>query len=126
MANEFKIGSTLVGLALLVDMTPSITPPDYEFLTAADVIDLADGTQRGIGAPAVSWHWEVLTDAQRDLLRAFCPSHSANVFIRTLEEDGSYVNYSAVMIWPLKEKRDSGGETVTDFELIFRLLIVQV
>jgi hypothetical protein len=123
MTHNFAIGDSLGNLTLLQDLTPPLKDPDFESVKNSSVLELADGTLRGVGAPAVVWHWNVLTDAQRDVLRALCPSKSANLFISTPIDSGIYYeDFSCVCIWPVQEIRDAGN--VVDFTLSFRLLVV--
>ncbi len=71
---------------------------------------LGDGTVRGAGWAEVVWSWDVMTETQRNWLRAFCPAQSADVWIKTptFDNSGAFVTYHAVMVWPTdSEERDA-------------------
>ena len=118
----FMIGDSLYNLALLQDLSTPIPDPDFEYFASSEVITLADGSIRGMGAPRVIWQWNILSTAQRDVLKAFCPTGSSEVFISTPIEGGLYYeDFEAVMIWPAEETRDV--ESVRDLEIEFRMLV---
>lgn len=122
--HDYAIGTTSGGLTNLQALATPVTYPRSRPAPYTDVITLGDNTERGIGAPVVTWHWDKITQAERDMLRTFCPGASASIFIttRTLESGDVYDNYSAVMIWPsMKEERDATRRL--DFDIEFRELV---
>ena len=54
-----------------------------------------------------AWHFGALTQAQRDVLKAYCATASAAVYVRTRKQGLTYANYTAVMTWPQKETRQA-------------------
>ena len=128
MANEFKIGTTLLGMNLLSALVAvpetEIPMPDSSFSLYSGAVDLADGLQRGLGKSTAVWHWEALTHTQREALKAYCSGLCADIFIRTLDEDNEYADYSGFMIWPAMENIDAAG-SVLDFTISFVQLVRQ-
>jgi hypothetical protein len=118
MANEFKIGATLIGMVFLYNLNGAPPAPDSIFQKYSADVSLGSGSVLGLGKHSSEWHWSALTADQRDALRAYCAGSSAAVFIRTRDDDNNYDDYSAVMVWPQNEKIDAAGY-VLDFSLGF-------
>ncbi|HZU86602.1 MAG TPA: hypothetical protein VFF78_03895 [Anaerolineaceae bacterium] len=116
---SFAIGSTHAGLQALTVM--SIPAPQSTYRPTSTDVRLGDGSVRGMGFPVATWHWGFLSAAQRDQLRALCPGQSAAVYIRTVKDDLTYDDFSAVMVWPSEEERAAGR--VLDFTLEFHRLV---
>lgn len=107
----------------LADFDPPIDAPLWSYNQSRDTVILADGSARGFGLPSASWRFGFLTNAQRDELREICPGASANVFIKTKtpESDENFVEFSAVMYWPVTENAQS--EVMLDITIEFANLI---
>lgn len=71
--------------------------------------DTGDGLARGLGRPACTWNWGVISQTQRDALRAYCTGKAARVYIRTKSIDGgdAMQTYQAAMLWPDQEDRQA-------------------
>lgn len=121
MAYEYEIGENIAGLTPLADLTTPVPAPASDPSYSVGSITLGDGTERFIGLPMCAWHWGFLTSDQRDALKALCPDKSAQVAIRTLKPDGTYADYTCVMVWPQREIRQAGR--VLDFTLEFRQMV---
>lgn len=107
MATEFKIGSSLETLTRLEELTVPLPAPKAPFREVADIVTVASGLVVGKGFPNCQWIFSLLTTAQRDQLKTFCPNISARVYMRTMTNDAdAYKTYQAVMIWPVEEDRD--------------------
>jgi hypothetical protein len=125
------IGTIAAGLANITNLAALSIPVKYPKSSPmfyAQTIVLADNTERGIGLPVTVWHWTVITQDQRDMLRTFCPSPAAStsVYIRTraLDISSAFKSYLAVMVWPsLSEIYDAHHRT--DFTLEFRQMVLQ-
>ena len=127
---EFKIATLaarVAGLANLEDLATPITPPRWFFQPYTETIRLGSGLTRGIGFPVAEWRWDVISAAQRDMLRTYCTGASIEVYIRTRKNDSSsaYANYKAVMIWPA-EFEEVDATRRLDFVIRFERLEVQV
>lgn len=121
MAYEYSIGEDIGSLTLLSALTTPVPAPASDPAYAVGSVTLGDGTEKFIGLPVVAWHWGFLTSDQRDELKAFCAEKSANVAIRTLKPDGSYADYTCIMVWPQREVRQAGR--IIDFTLEFRQMV---
>lgn len=122
---SYGISSSSSQITLLGSLTTPVTPPKSIFRPFSLQIPLGDGTVRGAGWATAIWHWDVLSRAERDMLRTFCTGQSASVWIqtRTMDTADSYAVYSAVMVWPIvSEERDTGRRMRFDIE--FRKLVL--
>jgi hypothetical protein len=125
---DYQIGSTSGSMLKLenLSLSGSPSPVDYPRSTMkpyADTLPLVSGQVRGLGYPTTTWMWGVITRAQRDTLRQFCPGQSATVYIRTktMDSGDAYGNYSAVMVWPTQEEeRDSTRRM--DLKIVFKTM----
>jgi hypothetical protein len=61
----------------------------------------------------------VISQAERDTLKAFCPGKSAIAYIRVRDADWDWVYCKAVMIW-LPENPPSNG-SIVEFSIGFRI-----
>lgn len=129
MSYEYKIGTEAGGVGAITNLGSLTTPipaPKSSFQDYTEYIQLGSGEMKGVGWPVAEWHWDFLTQAQRNQLRTFCTGASETVYIRTRKNDSSdaYANYLAVMIWPIAEDKDAGRRL--DFTIKFQALEVQV
>jgi len=111
MTSEFKIGTTLAGLTTLDALSVFVPDPKTSYKPYSRVINLGSGLRLGAGWATAEWHYGFLLQTQREVLRAFCTTASAEVFIRTrirdLSTDGTptlFRSFKAVMIWPEEEE----------------------
>lgn len=124
MAEEFKIGVDVAGLATLDSL--GIRIPMDEFVQYAEQRDLSGGNVIGLGLPQCTWHWGVISQAEYEVLRAYCPSpaQSASIAIRTRNEENDWANYLGIMKLPLRKNFTAGR--LLDFSILFTGLVVQV
>lgn len=124
MAHEFKIGTIAAGLGAMTLLNALSTPvpePQASYQLYQSYLTLGDLSKRGIGYPSAEWRFPRLTSAQRAKLRTFCTNASTTVYIRTIDDAGSYGNYSASMVWPEKDSAMVGGmymDVIIRFERI--------
>ena len=94
----------------LIGMADISIDPDAEFTPHAEVVPTLSGQAVGRGFAIAKWHWNVLSEDQRAILREFCPDVSSEVYIETetneidLYGDPIFIQASAIMRWP------AGGE----------------
>ena len=119
---EYSIGPSVVGLVTLASL--GIPAPETEFTPFSVTLQTGSGIAKGMGWPVCEWHFGFLTETQRDALKAYSAGQSAEVFIRTLDEDLDYANYECVLVWPKNERRSVGASI--DVTLLFQRLVVQV
>ena len=114
-------GANLVNLESLG--TP-LDAPKSTFVDFSQVIQLGDGTIRGAGWPTSEWHWDFMSQAQRNQLRTFCTGASAAVYIRSRENDDSdaYQYYTATMVWPHPPPEKQLGKRL-DFAVTFQNMV---
>jgi hypothetical protein len=120
---SFEIGSTSTTTNLEALTTP-VNPPICNFTEWTRIYDKLDASVGADGYPACTWHFPLLTQAMVTQLRTFCSGKSANVYIKTRRSDGTFVKYSAVMIWPDNQlqRRVQMGRYL-DLEIQFRKLV---
>lgn len=89
-----------------------------------EVRDTGDGLARGLGRPACTWNWGIISQTQRDALRNYCSGKSARVYIRTKSIDGADAmkTYQAAMMWADQEDRQTGRRV--NFSIEFRDLVL--
>ncbi len=111
----------LVNVESLATPLPAPKAPFEPYMVAYET---GDAGKRGYGQPTCTWHFGFLTNAQRDMLRTYCPGASATIYIRTMTNESSdaYQTYTAKMLWPDKEPRDFHHRV--PFDLIFRDLVL--
>lgn len=107
MAHNYEIGTTFGGITNLGDLTPAVPEPKSDFNDFSEYLSLGNGTVRGAGWTTAEWRWTYLNRARRDEMKTFCPGASAEVFIRTRNNDtvDAYEYYTAVMVWPIDEEK---------------------
>jgi hypothetical protein len=114
--------ATLVNLESL--STP-VYPPKSTYRPYTEAVTLASGKLRGLGRPVALWQWGFITRAMRDKLRTYCTGKSAAVYIRTRTNESSdaYSTFSAVMMWPDDEDKQTGRRVnfAVDFKNIVTL-----
>ena len=105
------------GLDLLSELTEPVPWPQASYKPYAEVEDLGDLTKLGVGWPSAEWRFPLLTLDQRNQLREYCETASARVYVRTIDDGGTYNDYLAVMVWPAEESLIQGGLV---FDLVIR------
>ena len=100
---EYMIGTSVLDLVFLESLNNGDMPyPDAQFAEFVTVVELASGHEKGLGLPTAQWTFGLVSQAQRDALRVYCPGVSSDVVIKTRTNDngGEYKLYSAIMKWP--------------------------
>ena len=117
MTSEYKIGATELGMVTLSSL--GIVNPLGGFQEHSQNVDRADALVSGLGWSTEKWAWLFLSMAHRTILKGYCPSKSAEVYIRTIKAGNTYASYRVSMIW--QEETIRNGK-VLDFSIQFRLL----
>lgn len=94
---EYAIGSALAP-SYLFDI--GVTAPKQLYSPASEYKELGNGDVIGRGYAVIEWYWAFLSDAEVTTLRAFCPTGSGLVYVRSLDADLDWHTYHARMIWP--------------------------
>lgn len=107
----YRIGETLETLTALDELEVPLKEPNFEFQDYADEIVLGTTGTRGVGFPVARWGFALMDSVeQRNQLQEFCPGKSAAVYITTQKNDGSFADFSALMHWPLKERKENNWD----------------
>jgi hypothetical protein len=104
-----------------LSVSTPIHPPKHDFIPYSQSFPLGDGTLIGQGWPLASWHWDFLTQAQRNLLKGLCSGRSVETFVSTRDFSRVFKTYSAVMVWPEREEYVNG--VIVNFTIDFRKLV---
>lgn len=120
---SYELGTTYAGMTNVEELATPLPPPRSTFKPYSQAVNLGNGRVRGNGCPVTEWRFGFLKQAQRDQLRTFCPGASAEVYIKTRQNDSadSYQVYTAVMVWPEEEEKRAGRRL--DFVVKFRNLV---
>ena len=120
---SYEIGTTSTTTNVQSLATP-LYPPKGFYQEWSEAVDRANGLQASHGYAMAEWSFDTLTQAMIDQLRTFCPGKSANVYINTRINDGTFDKFSAVMLWPddqLKKRTFNGF--YQDITIEFRKLV---
>lgn len=115
----FEIGTSIAGMQTLdiLGITPPFQAP-YNPYTVE--VDAADARVYGHGFSSTAWLWGFVSQAERDLLKSYCPGKSAVVYIRTHDADWEWVYCQAIMVWQPESPPNNGF--IVEFSLAFRIL----
>ena len=131
---DFQIATLVSGIPGLQTLASlGLSNPHPIFTTATTAVKLGDNSARALGLPRVTWAWGFVQQAQRDILRQYCPGVSAKVYIvtPTTENIDDVPNasqcYLAQMIWqaPTTPENPQTGRRL-EFNILFRQMVVQV
>jgi hypothetical protein len=105
-----------------LDTGLGIPAPKGIFVPYSQPLDLGDGGLRGGGWATAEWRWGFLSQAHRDILRAYIPGASAQIIIRTSVNDNqdAFYDFVAQAIWPPAEEKQAGRRL--GFTLRFRAM----
>ena len=116
------------GLATLARL--GIFNPHPIWIPGVSVAQLGNNQARLLGAPTVVWGWGFLPGDQRDILRAYCPGASADVFIVSPTSEvvsgvgDASQRYQAIMVWPSPgTPEDPNTNRRLQFSITFRQLV---
>lgn len=124
--NNWSVVSTLLS-TVSTDIT--LRTLEWEFEPYSKYTRLANGQKRGMGFPIARWIFKGLRPGQRENLRDFCLTVSADVYIRTPTSETSggvrtYGDYSAILSWMERSEIASDGIGVVEqTELTFTHLV---
>lgn len=129
--DDFKIGTTLMGMVTLASL--GIPDPHPIYGTGVQSIKLGNNAARTIGRPVLIWSWGFVSQSQRDTLRAYIPNASAELYIRsvTTEQIAAVPNAAQDFLcqawWPApNQPEDPQTGRRLEFSITFRQLVVQI
>jgi hypothetical protein len=123
---SYEIGTTALNMVNLETLftsnrgiyTAHADPVDY-----SKIVQLGDGSKRGLGWLQTTWHFDYLSLAHYSLLKAYCPALAASVYIQTRKNDGTFAVYTARMLWPEQEPERGSSAIVLDINIRFIQLV---
>lgn len=127
---ELYIGGSASGtIAFSALSTPVREPSAYSYFPYAESIETVGGSAIGRGNPYIRMEWKNITRPERDMLRTFCTTPAAIVYIYAPENDSNktFHLYQATMIWPDREnyRHGNASDIITDFIIKFKSLVQQ-
>lgn len=117
---NFEIGTTTLNVTNLEDL--GLDPPFQDaYKPYAAEVAAADGLFYGHGWAELAWRWGFISQADRDILKAYCSAKSSTVYIRVLGQDNTWDYCQAVMVWPEREQPANNGY-IFDLAIQFRVI----
>ena len=111
----YGIGTTAANIVSLQSL--GINPPRASVPEYTSYVEIGSGIKKGIGWLVDTWRFHWISQAGITALRVYIATKSASIFIRTLNENGTYSVYSAIAHWPDKQPPTVGD--INDFVLTF-------
>ena len=102
--------------------------PDAGYSPQVEIVRTLAGGGYARGYAIATWHWSVITNEQRAILREFCPGASAEVYIETptneltLCNTQEWIQALAIMHWNAGEE-DQQAESTLGLDLTFTHLV---
>lgn len=123
--SDYQIATTQVGLTNVNALATPVSDPRSTYTPYAEEIALSSGLVRGMGYPTATWSWDIISRAERDMLRTFCPGKSATVYIRTKTMDtaDSYHTFQCVMVWPTQDEERTYQRRM-QFKISFKTMVL--
>lgn len=118
---DYKIGTSVGNLVELG--TLGLPEPRNTFEENSVVVAAANSRRYGHGWALSNWDWGFVTLAARNALRSgYCTGKSADVVVATKKGDGTFANFTAVIIWPDKELNNA--DRMLGFGVVLLLIAV--
>lgn len=118
VGNQYKAGANHGALTLFTAMNPTMNDPYAGPMDYSDPEEMADGSIRNLGWVQQPWHWDILSEAQANVVRALVGA--ANVY--TLKNDGSLGEFTAVLQWPKKEPEHRSNKVLDLTVMLIKLV----
>ena len=121
----YKIATLAEGVGGLINLAEAgiSQEPRGEWLEAAEISGLADGSARYLGYPIATWRFTYIRQESRDALRAYCPGASQELYVQTINNEEEFAIYRAILHWPEERPRDGFDRAVKwDFAPWFLIL----
>lgn len=94
------------------------TEPDASFVPQGEVVRTLSGLGYARGYASAVWHFPIVTNAQRAILKAFCSGASAEVYIETptnevdVSNDIVFIQALAIMHWTSNDEVQEADKTL--------------
>lgn len=125
---DYQIGTalgTMTNLETIFASTRGIYTAKADPVDYSQPTRLGDGSLKGNGWLETTWHFDYLSLTNYNLLKAYCPALSSNVYIKTRNNAGTFAIYTATMLWPEKEPERGSSSIVMDISIKFIKLVAQ-
>ena len=116
--SQVMIGTTVGGMQFLDELLPDTGEPRTLPVDYSQFVELGNGIRLGQGWLRCFWHWDVLTETERNTLYAY----AGNVYVKTLGNNGTYTTYYALMLWPEREP-EHFADRVIDLTIELRQMV---
>lgn len=117
---NYKIGTSYEGLALVTSLgTKEPRDPRGDPMEYSQPTTLGDGTIRNLGWLRQNWHFDILSESQRNALYALI----GDVYVYTRKNDGTFGYFTGELVWPEKEP-EHYSNFVKDLNIELRKLTV--
>lgn len=97
MASNFMIGTTVIGLESLDELTTPLPDPQHEFHEFMEMKKLGDLTMRGVGPQRELWKFPLLETEQITQLETF--QSISPIYIQAPKRDDSLGIFEVLMNW---------------------------
>jgi hypothetical protein len=114
MTDTFQMGTTssLTDLDSLFTNLDVPSDPDWSYKPFSAIVKLSSGKQQGNGFPVIKWRFNLISLANREVLReTYCPvpALSASVYIHTPINESSagvlqWATFKCILNWPTEEE----------------------
>jgi hypothetical protein len=132
MYTEYALGISSPPTQLHLFSTPVPAPMISRPEKYSVVFDRGDGSMAGHGFPQTIWELQVLTETEKNALQDIVTvagvvqkSRSVYIVSRSYEDMDTFVEYSAVMVWPqgIGQFRQTSG-LYFNVPILFRKLVI--
>jgi hypothetical protein len=98
-----------------------VVAPLSDYTPHSKVRTLGDGSTRGAGWPIATWYWKTIEEAERNVLRAYCPLTSAkDIYIITKDDEREWIEARTTMMW-MPETEDIQNDSTVGLTIKFRI-----
>jgi len=118
LAVDYAIGAAINSVQSFADLG-LVAPYQEPYVPYGVEVDASDGLIYGHGFPITALRWGVISQADRDLLKTYCPGKSVIVYVRVRDDDWVFSYCKAAMIWQPENPPSNGS--IFDFSIILRI-----
>jgi len=116
----YAFGTSLGTLQTFRELGLANAPYQDAYAPYSVEVEAADALVYGHGYPTTALRWGFISQADRDLLKGYCPGKSAITYVRLRNDDWEWCICKAVMIWQPENPPVTG--VILDFSIQLRVL----
>jgi len=109
MSSPFELGTTLVSMTPIDELTIPLPDMKSNYFPYTRVAGLGNGGVRGLGAPYATWTFPILEIDEYNQLRVYSPGAMASVYVHTKLDDDTFAVFAGDMIVPLVPQDRNNG-----------------